>query len=52
MFAGLVLAALLYKPHKSSALNPIVRVITFGILFVMMLVLIAADAASSSASSR
>jgi hypothetical protein len=41
VFAGLVLAALLYKPHKKSALNPIVRVITFGILFVMMLVLLA-----------
>jgi hypothetical protein len=40
VMAGLVLAALLYKPHKASALNPIVRVITFGILFVMMLVLI------------
>ena len=40
VFAGLVLAALLYKPHKTSALNPIVRVITFGILFFMMVVLI------------
>ncbi len=41
VFAGLVLAALLYKPHKKSALNPIVRVIVFGILFVMMVILIA-----------
>jgi hypothetical protein len=40
VFAGLVLAALLYKPGKASPMNPIVRVITFGILFVMMIVLI------------
>ncbi len=38
--SGLVLAALLYKPKKSSALNPIVRVITFGFLLLMMLLLI------------
>jgi hypothetical protein len=38
--AGLVLAAMLYKPKKKSPLNPIVRVITFGILLVMMLILI------------
>ncbi len=38
--AGLVLAAMLYKPHRKSPLNPIVRVITFGILFVMMVILI------------
>jgi hypothetical protein len=40
VFAGLVLAALLYKPGKASPMNPIVRVITFGILFVMMILLI------------
>ncbi len=40
VFAGLVLAALLYKPHKSSPMNPIVRVITFGILFIIMILLI------------
>jgi hypothetical protein len=40
VFAGLVLAALLYKPGKSSPLNPFVRAITFGILFVMMIVLV------------
>ena len=40
VFAGLVLAALLYTPHKASPLNPIVRVITFGILFVMMILLV------------
>jgi hypothetical protein len=40
VFAGLVLAALLFKPSKVSPLNPIVRVVTFGLLFVMMLVLI------------
>ncbi|MGZ4688202.1 MAG: hypothetical protein ACXVKA_04020 [Acidimicrobiia bacterium] len=38
--SGLVLAALLYKPSTKSPLNPIVRVITFGLLLVMMLVLI------------
>lgn len=38
--SGLVLAALLYKPSKKSALNPFIRVITFGLLLVMMLVLI------------
>jgi hypothetical protein len=40
VFAGMVLAALLYKPIKASPLNPIVRVITFGILFVTMLILV------------
>jgi hypothetical protein len=38
--SGLVLAALLYKPSKTSPLNPIVRVLTFAILLVLMLVLI------------
>ncbi|HEY3725350.1 MAG TPA: hypothetical protein VGN59_18495 [Acidimicrobiia bacterium] len=38
--AGLVLAAMLYKPQKKSPLNPIVRVITFGLLLAMMLILI------------
>jgi hypothetical protein len=38
--SGLVLAALLYKPQKVSPLNPIVRVVTFGVLFVLMLILI------------
>jgi hypothetical protein len=38
--SGLVLAALLYKPRKASPLNPIVRVLVFGILLTMMLVLI------------
>jgi len=39
--SGLVLAALLFKSKKKSPLNPIVRVITFGILLVMMVLLIA-----------
>jgi hypothetical protein len=38
--SGLVLAALLWKPQRSSPLNPIVRVLTFGILLVVMVVLI------------
>jgi hypothetical protein len=38
--SGLVLAALLYKPSKSSPLNPIIRVFTFAILLVLMLLLI------------
>jgi hypothetical protein len=38
--SGLVLAALLWKPQRSSPLNPIVRVLTFGILLVVMIVLI------------
>jgi hypothetical protein len=38
--SGLVLAALLYKPSKQSPLNPIFRVITFGLLLVTMLILI------------
>jgi hypothetical protein len=38
--SGLVLAALLYKPSKTSPLNPIVRVLTFAILLGLMLVLI------------
>jgi hypothetical protein len=38
--SGLVLAALLFKPSKQSPLNPIFRVITFGLLLVTMLVLI------------
>jgi hypothetical protein len=38
--SGLELAALLYKPSKSSPMNPIVRVLTFAILLVLMLVLI------------
>lgn len=40
VFAGMVLAALLFKPGKVSPLNPIVRAITFGLLFVTMLILI------------
>jgi hypothetical protein len=38
--SGLVLAALLYKPSKSSPLNPIVRVLTFALLLGLMIVLI------------
>jgi hypothetical protein len=38
--AGLVLAAMLYKPSKKSPLNPFVRVITFGLLLGLMLILI------------
>jgi hypothetical protein len=40
VFAGMVMAALLYKPTKASPLNPIVRVVTFGLLFVTLLVLV------------
>jgi hypothetical protein len=38
--SGLVLAALLYKPSKASPLNPIFRVLLFGFLLVLMLVLV------------
>jgi hypothetical protein len=38
--SGLVLAALLYKPSKTSPLNPIVRVLTFALLLGLMVLLI------------
>ena len=40
VFAGLLLAALLAKPKRPSPASPLIRVGTFGVLWVLLLILL------------
>ena len=45
VFAGLLLAALLAKPKRPTPASPLIRVATFGVLWVMLLILLSQTSA-------